>query len=174
LPKANRLTDASTDDVPVPESGKPCPPAYAFSDFGFLKLNPAYQRPRAASLQYRSLVHIWGEGSSATPALATIARTAVKGACPTPFRNARAIRYKEPNYPALARALNQTGRSTVMVTLDADGAVADVAVYRSSGFASLDQAALDAARGTQYAPEIYRCKPVDGKYLFVAEFTVGR
>jgi TonB family protein len=58
----------------------------------------------------------------------------------------------------------------VEVTLDATGAVIAVSVHKYSGFALLDRAAIDAARATEYTPEIVDCVKTAGRYIFRADF----
>ena len=57
-----------------------------------------------------------------------------------------------PDYPRQARSLGQEGLVVVRVTIDQTGRVESAVVRRSSGFASLDEAALNAARGTAFKP----------------------
>lgn len=50
------------------------------------------------------------------------------------------------------------------------GRLVDAKIYRSSNNAAIDDVALRAARGTRYAPRIANCVPVEGTYLFHADF----
>jgi len=45
--------------------------------------------------------------------------------------------------------------------------------YPPSGSEELDRASIEAARKSTYEPEIFRCDPVAGTYLFKLTFTVG-
>jgi len=56
-----------------------------------------------------------------------------------------------PAYPAEAIAARQTGRTLLRVAVSADGSVAELSVYRSSGVPALDQAALRAVRGWRFS-----------------------
>jgi len=76
----------------------------------------------------------------------------------------------QPQYPAIARSMGETGTVLVRVALNADGSVAGASLYKSSGFTSLDQSALLAAQATRYSPEIFRCEPITGAYIFRADF----
>ncbi len=58
-----------------------------------------------------------------------------------------------PSYPAAARAAGQAGRVLIIVNVNALGRATGARVYASSGFASLDQAALSAARASTYNPK---------------------
>ena len=64
-------------------------------------------------------------------------------------------------YPPMARRLNQEGIVTLRVTVNADGTVADAAVESSSGYTSLDEAAVRFAKERmRYHPGTQGGKPV--------------
>jgi outer membrane biosynthesis protein TonB len=46
-------------------------------------------------------------------------------------------------------------------------------VYKSSSNMAIDQAALRAARESTYSPKLSDCTPVQGDYLFKADFQPG-
>lgn len=77
----------------------------------------------------------------------------------------------EPDYPDIARQQGAVGDTSVKVTLDPTGSVTDVSVYKSAGNASLDQAALKAAKATAYTPDVVNCVKTAGSYIFEAQFT---
>jgi protein TonB len=56
----------------------------------------------------------------------------------------------EPQYPRLARVRGWQGTVDVEIAIGADGKVADASVARSSGYAALDDAALDVARRSRF------------------------
>ena len=56
----------------------------------------------------------------------------------------------EPQYPRLARARGWQGTVDVEIAISADGRVADANVARSSGYAALDDAALEVARRSRF------------------------
>lgn len=65
-------------------------------------------------------------------------------------------RYRVPPtpavYPARSIELGQQGEVLIRVRLDPDGNAAEILVWRGSGFALLDNAALKAVRGWQFHP----------------------
>lgn len=63
-----------------------------------------------------------------------------------------------------------TGEAKVKVDLDASGAVVGTSIYESTGNMQLDQAAVNAAHESRYAPEERDCKNVAGSYLFTIDF----
>jgi periplasmic protein TonB len=67
---------------------------------------------------------------------------------------------RPPRYPIDARRKREEGTVLLAVTLAADGHVASVAIARSSGFASLDDAARDAVRHWRWAPTLRDGEPV--------------
>jgi protein TonB len=91
--------------------------------------------------------------------------------CAVPNKDATTTRAVEPEYPEMAKQQGVVGVTQVKVSLSATGSVQGVAVYKSSGNAALDQAALSAARASAYAPEVENCQPIAGSYLFRADFT---
>lgn len=72
----------------------------------------------------------------------------------------RMISAKPPRYPMSARRKREQGTVVLSVTLGLDGRVTGVAIARSSGFASLDDAARDAVRHWRWAPTLRDGEPV--------------
>ena len=93
-----------------------------------------------------------------------------KPACSAPDVPAKAIDPVTPEEPPFARDEGLTGMAKIRVDLDATGSVVGASVYASTGSAQLDQAALQAAKQTRYAPEQTDCKDVPGSYLFTVQF----
>jgi periplasmic protein TonB len=92
--------------------------------------------------------------------------------CSNPNQEAAVINAMSPIYPDSASDFG-LGTVTVLVqvTIDAQGRLVDAKIYQSSNNAAIDQAALRAARQTTYAPRIADCTPVEGTYLFHADFS---
>lgn len=65
-----------------------------------------------------------------------------------------------PIYPELARRLGFSGSAVVRALIDREGRVRDARIVRSSGYETLDQAALEAAVKCVYAPAIQNGYPV--------------
>ncbi len=65
-----------------------------------------------------------------------------------------------PDYPRLARRRGQEGEALLAVTVLADGAPVAVELRTSSGYALLDEAALDAVRRWRFAPALVAGQPV--------------
>jgi protein TonB len=63
-------------------------------------------------------------------------------------------------YPKRAHDLNQQGEALIRVRLDYDGNTSEVLIWKSSGFALLDNAALSAVRRWQFMPEQRNGMPV--------------
>ena len=109
-----------------------------------------------------------GSGDSNVPPAAPTPST--KPACETPHVQAALEKMAEIEYPESQRDAGITGVVDVEVALSADGAIAGVSVYRSSGHLPLDQAALRVAQGSTYTPEELDCKDVPGTYLLHVTF----
>ena len=91
--------------------------------------------------------------------------------CSNPNQQAAVIDPIVPSYPDSARDLGLgTVSVLVQVTIDTQGRLVDARIYASSNNAAIDEAALRAARASKYAPRIANCAPVDGTYLFHADF----
>jgi TonB family protein len=76
-----------------------------------------------------------------------------------------------PDYPDVARQMALEPKTVVIsVSLDSRGITTGARIVESSGVASLDAAALAAARASTYTPAMQACKAVPGTYLFQASF----
>lgn len=77
-------------------------------------------------------------------------------------------------YPARARAARQEGVVHVRFRMNRAGAVLSASVLRSSGFSSLDQAALDTLKRAQPLPAIPADRPSEVELTIPVEFFVRR
>ena len=108
------------------------------------------------------------------PALA--AATPTPKPTPTPLSCARpnvaatTLRPVEPDTPALAQQQGISGVVQVVVSLDAQSRVVGTRIQTSPS-AVLNQAALAAARGSQFRTEVRNCEPVAADYIFSVDFT---
>lgn len=59
----------------------------------------------------------------------------------------------KPGYPSAARTARQAGQVLIIVNVNALGQCTGARISQSSGFPSLDQAALSAARASSYNPK---------------------
>ncbi|MEE3381128.1 MAG: energy transducer TonB [Succiniclasticum sp.] len=84
-----------------------------------------------------------GEGAGVGPASDSIQAPAVAP---------RVTRSRSPEYPSSARNNGIEGTAVVRFLIGKDGGVEDLTLARSSGNGSLDQAALNAARGFRFRP----------------------
>jgi TonB family protein len=74
-----------------------------------------------------------------------------------------AVSPAHPVYPESARKAGVEGTPVVEITIGADGAVLACSLVTSSGNSLLDSAAMNAARGTKFAPGTRDGKPVEMK-----------
>ncbi|MBF7730425.1 energy transducer TonB [Pseudomonas sp. N040] len=79
---------------------------------------------------------------------------------------------QQPRYPAQARRRNQQGVVLLEVRLDERGAQRDIQLLRSSGFPSLDSAALEAVAGWRFHPETINGKGVPSRVQIPIEFAL--
>ncbi len=110
-----------------------------------------------------------GPGSPAPLAASPTPTPTPTAACDRPDVAARTVAVVDPETPDIARERNVTGTVDVRVDLSETGEVRAVSIA-SSPDVSLDEAALDAARRSTYAPEVVDCKAQSGSYLFRVEF----
>lgn len=114
-----------------------------------------------------------GTPATAQPASATTPPTLAatpKPTCAQPHLDATTTNPVVPDTPETAREQGATGTVQVKVSLSATGSVLSATVYKSSGSPLLDEAALQAAQQSAYAPEIDDCIKVSGAYIFRADF----
>jgi TonB family protein len=113
---------------------------------------------------------------SAPPASPAATPTPAAKPTPTPLSCARptvaatTLRPLEPDTPALAQQQGISGIVQVVVSLDAQSRVVGARI-QSSPSALLNQAALGAARGSQFRTEVKNCEPVAADYVFSVDFT---
>ncbi|MGH7660200.1 MAG: TonB family protein [Vulcanimicrobiaceae bacterium] len=113
---------------------------------------------------------VLASGPPATVApTATVAATA-KPSCANPNQVATATQKVVPDMPEIARQMGATGTAQIKVTLDPNGGVTAVTIFKSTNNKALDQAALQAAQQSKYAPEVRNCQPVGGSYLYTVTF----
>jgi TonB family protein len=92
-------------------------------------------------------------------------------ACSDPNVEAKTTVAISPDQTSSGFAAGTNVTAMIKVDLDATGRVTGVSVYGSSGSVELDNAAMQAARESSYAPEMRDCQPVAGSYLFKVEFS---
>lgn len=90
-----------------------------------------------------------------------------------PRADAAFLNNPPPQYPLVARRLQQQGRVVLDVYILADGSVGEVRVKHSSGFARLDEAALNAVRRWRYVPAKRGDTPISVWYLQPIEFLLN-
>lgn len=111
-----------------------------------------------------------GKAPAATPAPPPPPTPTPKPACAQPHVDATTTNPVVPDTPEMAKQQGATGTVQVRVSLSPTGSVVSASVYKSSGSSLLDQAAVQAAKASSYAPEIDNCEKVAGDYIFRAEF----
>jgi len=74
--------------------------------------------------------------------------------------SAKMISARPPRYPMDSRRAREQGTVVLSVLLSTDGRVSDVNITRSSGFARLDRAALEAVRDWRWSPLMRDGSPV--------------
>jgi protein TonB len=78
-----------------------------------------------------------------------------------PVASANKVLNKAPLYPTLSRRLKEQGTVYLQVLVLKNGKVGQLKLKQSSGFARLDQSALNAVRGWTYQPALKLGQPID-------------
>lgn len=100
-----------------------------------------------------------------------ITTTAFFIAAATCNRDPAVTKLADPDVPkAYYQQLSGTRVATVAVTLDSSGAVTDARIYQSTGDATLDAAAVDAAKRSAYSPGASNCAPSGGTFAVQFSF----
>jgi protein TonB len=107
---------------------------------------------------------------AATPAPPPPPTPTPKPACAQPHVDATTTNPVTPDTPEMAKQQGATGSVSVKVSLSPTGGVTGATIYKSSGNSLLDNAAVQAAKESTYAPEIDNCEKVAGDYIFRADF----
>lgn len=82
-----------------------------------------------------------------------------------PSFNASNLHNPAPGYPIVARRNGEQGTVTIKVLVARDGAPANVSVDKTSGYARLDNAALETVRSWRFAPARQGAQPVEAWVL---------
>jgi TonB family protein len=99
------------------------------------------------------------------PALYTIDTTASVGTCPIADSDAHMTAIYRPQWLDAVAAQSNHSSAQIEILLDSVGNVMDASVANSSGNVLLDQQALAAVRGSQYAPEVHNCNSFKRQYF---------
>ncbi len=79
-----------------------------------------------------------------------------------------------PAYPSAARRLGQQGLVKIQADVSTDGIVISCLIVVSSGFASLDNAALEAVRSARFMPAVKNGRPVEALLIVPIRFRLTR
>ncbi|HEV2641910.1 MAG TPA: energy transducer TonB [Candidatus Elarobacter sp.] len=117
-----------------------------------------------------------GPAATDAPAAPLAAPSPTPHPTPTPLSCARpnvapaTLRAAAPDTPSMAQQQGVTGVVHVVVSLDTQNRIVGTRV-QSSPSALLNQAALSAARDSQFRTEIRNCEPIAADYIFSVDFT---
>jgi protein TonB len=140
-------------------------------------------RPRPQPVEARPLITAPAEAPSAfvappappQPLPPVEAPPSVEAAPPAivpPGYNADYLRNPAPPYPALSRRVGEQGRVMLRVLVSAEGNPERVELRASSGFARLDQSALETVRHWKFVPARQGTQPVAAWVLIPIRFTL--
>lgn len=89
-----------------------------------------------------------------------------------PLFNAAYLNNPSPKYPSAAKRRNIEGKVLLEVSVNPDGGAAKVTISRSSGFAILDNAALEAVKTWRFIPAKKAGKAVAALVIVPVEFKI--
>jgi len=78
------------------------------------------------------------------------------------------------NFPLLSRRANESGEVVVRIVVDTSGHLKDASIQRSSGYARIDQAALQDIRSARFVPYKEDGQPVEVESLAVLAYDLDR
>ena len=90
---------------------------------------------------------------------------------------ASAVRYlKEPRWtmPLMSRRLRESGIVNLRVVVDARGLPREITLAKSSGFARLDEQALQDMRGARFVPQTENGQPVEWEVITPLSYELDR
>lgn len=122
------------------------------------KFSPGARTGRSA-LAPVVFTHVWQRG--ATPATASASRAAARLPC------------AKMAYPADSQRDGEQGTVHMTFLIDADGAVLESNVVKSSGFPALDRATLDGMARCQFTPAVTNGKPEKSLLSFSYTWTLN-
>jgi protein TonB len=88
--------------------------------------------------------------------------------------NLKALVHPPPEYPRIAVQLREEGEVILTVAVGSDGLPKQITVRQSSGFGSLDQAAVKAMERWRFSPALSNGRPVDGTIHIPMRFTIKK
>lgn len=97
---------------------------------------------------------------------------AINSAQSEPIFDAAYLNNPSPNYPLDAKRKNIQGKVLVQVTVKSDGSAKEVIIARSSGYKSLDEAAIEAVRQWRFIPARKGSQSVQANVIVPVEFKI--
>lgn len=115
------------------------------------------------------------EAPAAAPPAPVVAAAPQEPVAPVipPRSDASFLNNPAPVYPATSRRLREQGRVLFDVHILPDGSVGEIRLKRSSGFARLDEAALEAVRRWRYLPARRGDEPIAYWYVQPIDFALN-
>jgi periplasmic protein TonB len=138
----------TTEALPLPPVAPPPP-------------RTVQRRVAARPMPPRAPANVTSAPPAAATTMATASAAGAVGAALVPARPVAGMESdRPPVYPESARRRGQQGRVILRVSVAPDGNPVQVQVGRSSGFTTLDDAALDAVRRWRFVPAMRAGQPV--------------
>lgn len=147
-------------DAPAPPASTPPPPPVAAAPAESTPSAPAVSRPEAP----RNVADTVRPPPPAAPA--------VDSDVPPQAWNADYLRNPKPAYPSTSRRMGEHGTVLLRVLVNASGEPLKVELKTTSGFARLDDSALDAVRRWKFVPARLGDQPVEAWVVVPIKFSL--
>ena len=170
LPMQHDLTVSFSMDMPAPQlaTSRPAPPSPATPQ----PVTPPQQKPAPVTEPATEQAAVAAEAvpSVAQSPAAVVAAPAVIDT--QPDYKASYLNNPPPSYPAIARRNGLQGRVVLNVEVLANGSSGKVTVQSSSGYAMLDNAAVQTVKTWRFVPARHGGQVVDKWFLIPIQFSL--
>lgn len=179
-PLAPAPAEPASEPEPTPEA-EPLPPPPAVADEPAVPPPPPKRKTKKVAKAVRTVSAPAAVEVPSTPAPApSPAPSSVPSVAPPaeapfvpPDVTAAYRANPPPVYPLIARRRGMEGVVLLRVLVAADGRVAEVEIAQGSGFAVLDQSALEAVRGWRFRPGSRGGRPVEARVEVPIRFSLS-
>lgn len=168
-------TPAPPKPIPPPPKPAPVPPPIQVAKPVTPRPAPVVEPRRPEPVEAPKPEPVRSEPQPvAAPAPAPV--EAPKPAPPLPITqprfNADYLDNPKPPYPSASRRMGEEGEVQLRVSVDANGNVQQIELHKSSGFARLDQSALDTVKRWRFVPARQGNQPVSSSVIVPIQFSL--
>lgn len=164
---------APSKPIPPPPTPAPVPPPIQTAKPVTPQTAPAMAPRRPNPIEAPKSEPVLSEPQPlAPPAPVEAPKPAPPAPITQPRFNADYLDNPKPPYPSLSRRMGEEGEVQLRVSVDASGNVQHIELHRGSGFARLDQAALDTVKRWRFVPARQGNQPVSSSVIVPIQFSL--